>query len=64
MLNLLLAQNGEYRLAIGGVVDVIAGKKGVDKFLHFIVAEHLTVWDSGVAGKAESQCAVYVLADT
>ena len=38
-----LLQNGEYLAAVGGVIEVGAGKEVVDYVLHLVVAEHLAV---------------------
>ena len=38
-----LLQNGEYLAAVGGVIEVGAGKEVVDDVLHLVVAEHLPV---------------------
>ena len=43
VLDVGLPQNGEYLAAVGGVIEVGAGKEVVDDVLHLVVAEHLSV---------------------
>ena len=43
VLDVGLLQNGEYLAAVGGVIEVGAGKEVVDDVLHLVVAEHLAV---------------------
>ena len=43
VLDVGLPQNGEYLAAVGGVIEVGAGKEVVDDVLHLVVAEYLAV---------------------
>ena len=45
-----LGKDDEDGGAVGGVVNVGAGEKGVDEGFHFVVGEDLAVGDRGSAG--------------
>lgn len=55
VLYVLLAEDGQYLLSIGGVVDVPASEELVDDALHLVVVEHLSLWNGGVAGKTDGK---------
>ena len=67
VLDVGLPQNGEYLAAVGGVIEVGAGKEVVDDVLHLVVDEHLSVchgWTSrqtqgyGVRGMVERRTGI------
>ena len=47
-----LLQNGEYLAAVGGVIEVGAGKEVVDDVLHLVVAKYLSVCHGCTSRKA------------
>lgn len=55
VLYVLLAEDGQYLLSIGGVVDVPTSEELVDDALHLVVVEYLPLWNGGVAGKTDGK---------
>lgn len=58
MFYLILLKDAQHRLAIGGVVDILAGEQTIHQVFHFHIAQHLTVWDGSLTGKGQSQSTV------
>ena len=55
MLDIVLRQDAEDGMTVGGVVDVRAGEELVDNGFHLVVGEHLAIGDGGVAGQRQRQ---------
>lgn len=55
MLNFLLTEDTKYRLSVGRIIDILAGKKIIHQPLHLFITQYLSLRYCSLASQTQSQ---------